>query len=98
MYDQTKRRKTTHAAGKKKSTAQASQADNGSGKGRVALEHTIVVGRVYVLRMGTMGMEAEETRRTAATWVAARRDGPLRGPALNPPFPQSQRWLHNTIP
>ena len=35
VYDQKKRRKTTHTAGKKKSTAQASQVDNGSGKGRV---------------------------------------------------------------
>ena len=57
VYDQTKRRKTTHAAGKKKSTAQASQADNGSGKGRVALENTIVVGRLYVQRMERMGMD-----------------------------------------
>ena len=59
VYDQTKRRnrKTTHTAGKKKSTAQASQVDNGSGKGRVALEQTLVVGRVYIQRMERTGMD-----------------------------------------
>ena len=63
VYDQTKRRKTTHTAGKKKGTAQASQVDNGSGKGRVALEHTIVVGRVYVQRMERMGMDRRDAGR-----------------------------------
>ena len=50
-------------AGKKKGTAQASQVDNGSGKGRVALEHTIVVGRVYVQRMERMGMDRRDAGR-----------------------------------
>ena len=35
VYDQTKRRKTTHATEKKKGTAQKKQGDDGSGKGRV---------------------------------------------------------------
>ena len=39
----TKRRKTTHATGKERSTAQKKQVDDGSGRGRVALENTIVV-------------------------------------------------------
>ena len=60
VYDQTKRRKTKHTAGKKKSTAQASQVDNGSGKGRVALEQTIVVGRVYIQRMERTGMDRRD--------------------------------------
>ena len=47
MYDQTKRRKTTSATGKGRNTVKVSYVDSGSGRGRVALEHTIVVGRVY---------------------------------------------------
>ena len=65
VFDQTKRRKPTNTAGKKRSTAQVSQVDNDSGtKGRVALEHTIVVGRVYIQRMERAGTDRRDVGRT----------------------------------
>jgi len=62
-YYPTKRRKTTHATGKEKSTAQKKQADDGSGRGRVALENTIVVGRVYIQRMERKGKNRRDAGR-----------------------------------
>ena len=44
MYDQTKRRKTASKEGEGKSAAVANKADSGSGRGRVTLAQTIVVG------------------------------------------------------
>ena len=62
-YYPTKRRKTTHATGKEKSTAQKKQADDGSGRGKVALENTIVVGRVYIQRMERKGKNRRDAGR-----------------------------------
>ena len=59
----TKRRKTTHATGKERSTAQKKQVDDGSGRGRVALENTIVVGRVYIQRMERKGKNRRDAGR-----------------------------------
>ena len=63
VYVQTKRRKTTHAIEKKQGTAQKGRGDDGSGKGRVALENTIVVGRVYIQRMERMGKDRRDAGR-----------------------------------
>ena len=40
-----------------------SQVDDGSGRGRVALENTIVVGRVYIQRMERMGKDRRDAGR-----------------------------------
>ena len=51
-FTQEKKRKTTTNDGRrKKGTARMRYIDNGSGKGRVALEYTVAVGRVYMERM-----------------------------------------------
>ena len=63
MYDQTKRRKTASKTGKGKSTVKVSNVDSGSGRGRVALEHTIVVGRVYIQGMERTGMDRRDAGR-----------------------------------
>ena len=64
VYDQTKRRKTTNATGKKRNTVKVSYVDSGSGRGRVALEHTIVGGRKgvewYIQRMERTGTDRPE--------------------------------------
>ena len=62
-YYPTKRRKTTHTTAKEKSTAQKKQVDDGSGRGRVALENTIVVGRVYIQRMERKGKNRRDAGR-----------------------------------
>ena len=65
VYYPKKHRKTTHATGKtkKKGTAQKKQVDDGSGRGRVALENTIVVGRVYIQRMERKGKDRRDAGR-----------------------------------
>ena len=63
VYYQKKRRKTTQTTEKEKGTAQKSQVDDGSGRGRVALENTIVVGRVYIQRMERMGKDRRDAGR-----------------------------------
>ena len=55
--------RTTQATGKKTSTAQQGQVDDGSGRGRVALENTIVVGRVYIQRMERKGKNRRDAGR-----------------------------------
>ena len=55
--------RTTQATGKKTSTAQKGQVDDGSGRGRVALENTIVVGRVYIQRMERKGKNRRDAGR-----------------------------------
>ena len=62
-YYPTKRRKTTHTTEKEKGTAQKKQVDDGSGRGRVALENTIVVGRVYIQRMERKGKNRRDAGR-----------------------------------
>jgi hypothetical protein len=62
-YYPKKRKRTTQATGKKKSTAQKRQVDDGSGRGRVALENTIVVGRVYIQRMERKGRNRRDAGR-----------------------------------
>ena len=62
-YYPKKRKKTTQATGKKTSTAQKGQVDDGSGRGRVALENTIVVGRVYIQRMERKGKNRRDAGR-----------------------------------
>ena len=59
----TKRRKTTHTTEKEKGTARKKQVDDGSGRGRVALENTIVVGRVYIKRMERKGKNRRDAGR-----------------------------------
>ena len=46
-----KQRTTTNDGRRKKGTARVRYIDNSSGKGRVALEGTVAVGRVYMERM-----------------------------------------------
>ena len=62
-YYPTKRRKTTHTTEKEKGIAQTRQVDDGSGRGRVALENTIVVGRVYIQRMERKGKNRRDAGR-----------------------------------
>ena len=45
-YPTKRRRATTHMTTEEEGTAQKKQVDDNSGRGRVALENTIVVGRV----------------------------------------------------
>ena len=42
--------------------AKVSKVDSGSGRGRVALEHTIVVGKVYIQRMERTGMDRRDVQ------------------------------------
>ena len=64
VYDQTKRRKTASKEGGGKSAEEATnKADSGSGRGRVALAQTIVVGRVYIQRMERTGMDRRDAGR-----------------------------------
>ena len=62
-YYPTKRRKTTHTTEKEKGTAQKKRVDDGSGRGRVALENTIAVGRVYIQRMERKGKDRRDAGR-----------------------------------
>ena len=63
VYYQKKRRKTTQTTEKEKGTTQKSQVVDGSGRGRVALENTIVVGRVYIQRMERKGKNRRDAGR-----------------------------------
>ena len=63
MYDQTKRRKTASKEGEGKSAVVANKADGGSGRGRVTLAQTVVVGRVYIQRMERTGMDRRDAGR-----------------------------------
>ena len=63
VYYPKKHRKTTHTTEKEKGTAQKKQVNDGSGKGRVALENTIVVGRVYIQRMERKGKDRRDAGR-----------------------------------
>ena len=63
VYYPKKRKKTTRTTEKEKSTARKSQVDDGSGRGRVALENTIVVGRVYIQRMERKGKNRRDAGR-----------------------------------
>ena len=62
-YYPAKRRKTTHTTEKEKGTARKKQVDDGSGRGRVALENTIVVGRVYIKRIERKGKNRRDAGR-----------------------------------
>ena len=46
-----RRRKTAGTGGRKRNTVRIRYVDSGSGRGRVALEHTVVVGKVHMERM-----------------------------------------------
>ena len=63
VYYPTKRVKTANADGEGKSAVVARRADNGSGRGRVPLAQTVVVGRVYIQRMERTGMERRDAGR-----------------------------------
>ena len=63
VYYPKKHRKTTHTTEKENGKAQKKQVDDGSGKGRVALENTIVVGRVYIQRMERTGKDRRDAGR-----------------------------------
>ena len=62
-YPTKRRRATTHMTTEEEGTAQKKQVDDGSGRGRVALENTIVVGRVYVQRMERKGWNRRDAGR-----------------------------------
>ena len=63
----TRRRGAKTARGKQerggKSAVKTNKADSGSGRGRVALAQTIVVGRVYIQRMERTGMDRRDAGR-----------------------------------
>ena len=70
----------------------------------MALEHTIVVGRVYIQRMERTGMDRRDAGRTAAQPENLDKAETGRTPAgagAQPSYrypPKPERWLHNTIP
>ena len=65
MYTQAKERKTTKMGNGRRTrgTARIRYIDSGSGKGKVALEHTVAVGRVYMERMEQQGEKVREAER-----------------------------------
>ena len=63
-FTQEKKRKTaTNDGRRKKGTARIRYIDNGSGKGKVALEQTVAVGRVYMDRMEQQGEKVRDAGR-----------------------------------
>ena len=62
-YYPAKRRNTTLTTVKEKGKTKKKQVDDGSGRGRVALENTIVVGRVYIQRMERKGKNRRDAGR-----------------------------------
>ena len=105
----TRRRRGRRQLGKQgrggKSAVQANKADSGSGRGRVALAQTIVVGRVYIQRMERTGMDRRDAgiyRKAAQrTWVGKKGRTPTGAGAQNPPhsaFPEARGGLkHHTV-
>ena len=63
-FAQEKKRKVAAQDGRrKKGAARIRYIDNGSGKGKVALEQTVAVGRVYMERMEQQGDKDRDTGR-----------------------------------
>ena len=63
VYYPVKRAKTTNADGGGRSAVTARGADGGSGRGKVPLAQTVVVGKVYIQRMERKGMERRDAGR-----------------------------------
>ena len=65
VYTQAKERKTTKMGNGRRTrgTARIRYIDSGSGKGKVALEHTVAVGRVYMERMEQQGEKVRDAER-----------------------------------
>ena len=63
-FTQEKKRKVAaHDGRRKKGAARVRYVDSGSGKGKVALEQTVAVGRVYMERMEQQGDKDRDTGR-----------------------------------
>ena len=63
VYYPAKRAKATNADGEGRSVVTARRADSGSGRGKVPLAQTVVVGKVYIQRMERTGKERRDAGR-----------------------------------